>query len=261
MSEPVDNRPPPTDFERSWRVRFEEFARNNDADAGIAGWSETGLATRLGRFAELFDASGAVPGSRWLDVGCGAGTYSQFLCSRDLDVVGLDYSLPALVKAQNRYDPRIRWAAADAKRLPVASGWADGLLCFGVVQALAESRSLVHELRRVVRPGGHVWLDALNGWCLPHITETLRRKARGKPLHVRYESPARMQTLLREAGFVDIRRIWLPIVPARFHRVQRLLDQRWMRGLVQTVLPLGASLSHSVLWHARVPQGRQGERP
>lgn len=251
-SRPPD--PSTPDFERGWRRRFEEFARRNEADAGIAGWTETGLATRFARFAELFDAVPRTARGRWLDVGCGAGTYSQFLASHDFDVIGLDYSFPALGKARLRYDPAIRWVAADAKRLPLPDAMADGLLCFGVVQALAESETLTRELHRVVKPGGEVWIDALNGWCLPHILEAARRRVSGKAFHVRYESPRRMEALLEAAGFVDVRRVWLPIVPARLARLQRLLDRPWMRGLVQTFTPLGAAVSHSVLWHARRPK-------
>ena len=41
-------------------------------------------------------------GSRYLDVGCGAGTYSRWLAARGLEVIGIDYSQPTLVKARDR---------------------------------------------------------------------------------------------------------------------------------------------------------------
>ena len=42
---PPDNDGP--SFESKWRERFEEFAELRDDDAGIAGWSPSGLETRF----------------------------------------------------------------------------------------------------------------------------------------------------------------------------------------------------------------------
>jgi ubiquinone/menaquinone biosynthesis C-methylase UbiE len=115
------------DFEAAWRRRFEEFAREHDSDAGIAGWSEAGLQARLRGFLRSWrpDAPGAV----WLDAGCGAGTYARAMASAGQQVVGLDYSLPSLLKARRRsQDGSILWLAADVTRLPLASSSLDGAI-------------------------------------------------------------------------------------------------------------------------------------
>ena len=64
-------------FETAWRSRFEEFASIRDDDAGIAGWSPAGLDARMRRFTGLWRPSRE--GLRWLDAGCGAGTYTRYL--------------------------------------------------------------------------------------------------------------------------------------------------------------------------------------
>src|SRR5688572_17722623 len=87
-------------FERAWRKRFEGFAERNDDEAGIAGWTNSGLQTRLRRFAALWRVP--TPGQRWLDAGCGAGTYTRLLEEHGLEVVGVDYSLTSLRKARAR---------------------------------------------------------------------------------------------------------------------------------------------------------------
>src|SRR6266446_2035492 len=113
-----------TRFEEEWRERFEEFATLREDDAGIAGWSLSGLETRFRFFRRLWH--GAAPGSSYLDVGCGAGTYTRWLAEQGLQVIGLDYSQPTLKKARQRISPEIPLCAGDATRLPFADASFDG---------------------------------------------------------------------------------------------------------------------------------------
>src|SRR6185312_7623388 len=64
-------------FEHSWRKRFGEFAELSDDDAGIAGWSESGLDARFRRFRRLWGER-TISGC-WIDAGCGAATYSCYI--------------------------------------------------------------------------------------------------------------------------------------------------------------------------------------
>ncbi len=74
-------------FEKKWKERFENFAINAHDDAGIAGWSPTGLDTRLRQFIDIWENS-ILEKNTWLDAGCGAGTYSRFMTSQGSDVIG-----------------------------------------------------------------------------------------------------------------------------------------------------------------------------
>lgn len=47
----------PRSFEKLWRKRFESFATNAEDDAGIAGWSPTGLDARLRKFKEIWNSN------------------------------------------------------------------------------------------------------------------------------------------------------------------------------------------------------------
>ena len=232
-------------FEQVWKRRFWTYARARDDDAGIAGWSPTGLAARFRFFQDRW--SGARPGGLWLDVGCAAGTYSRFLAREGQEVVGLDYSLPSLTKAQSRSPETIRWLAADAQRLPVAAGRVDGILCFGVTQALERSGVAVGEMGRVLAPGGELWIDGLNGWCLPHLSERFLRWLQGRPPHVRYESPYYLKRVVRDTGFDQVRLLWLPILPGRLQALQPLIESRPVAGMLRWVPGLGALLSHSMV--------------
>ena len=238
-------------FERAWRKRFEGFAAHSDDEAGIAGWSRSGLEARVRRFQALWQAP--APGQRWLDAGCGAGTYMRLLERDGLEVIGVDYSLLTLCKARARDARPRRYAVADIRRLPFTPGSFDGLLCFGVLQVMTDSTSVIEELCRQVRPGGELWLDALNRRCLVHSLDLVRRRLAGKPLHLRYEVPAALCRALRRAGMAEVSVHWMPILPARLQRWQRVLETRACLAALRHVPLAGLFGSHAFLVHARKP--------
>lgn len=247
----MTSRPP--DFERSWKKRFERFAEAHDDDAHIAGWSDSGLAARMKCFERAWrhapEASG--PGSRWLDAGCGAGTYSRLLASGGRRVTACDYSIPSVRKAKERSSEGVAWLAADVTRLPFADASFDGALCFGVMQALSSPHNALRELRRVLVPGGVLWVDALNARCVTTAWSEARRRERGAPAHLRYDEPAEFTSALRGSGFESIRVHWAPIVPGRLRMLQPLVSTPVVTTLLSAVPPVAVGLSHSMLLRAQ----------
>ena len=232
-------------FEKRWQSRFAEFAKLREDDAGIAGWSSWGLQTRLRFFTTRW--GGATPGALYLDAGCGAGTYSRWLADSGLQVIGVDYSYPSLSKARQRDAVSVSYCAADASRLPFADHSIDGVLCFGVLQAVWNSKPFVTELARVLKPGGELWIDALNAQGVRAAWDITTRRMRGKPMHLRYESPRELVTTLREAGFDEISRHWLPIMPAGLRKLQAVFESKPVVTLLHAMPLLGAVMSHSVV--------------
>ena len=173
------------DFERKWRQRFERFGQTHNDDAPISGWSPGGLAARFRHFRQCWKTS--VSGD-WLDAGCGPGTYTRYLFENGQRVIGVDYSLPSLKKARDRSPGNIHWIVADVQHLPMGKACFDGVLCFGVMQALAQPDGAIAELAAMVRPGGWLWIDAINDWCLLSRWQRWRNPRPAHPL--RYDSPA-----------------------------------------------------------------------
>lgn len=239
-------------FEHQWRSRFEKFATAHQDDAGIAGWSPTGLAARVRRFGGLWrrDATG----TRWLDAGCGAGTYIRLLQERGAVAYGLDYSAVSVDKARDRCERAAGWLVGDATALPVRRACLDGALCFGVTQALSSSKQVVVELAQAVRPHGEVWIDGLNSWCVPHVVERAERRLRRRPTHVRYESPYRLRRIMQAAGLENVRIHWLPILPGRLQRYQKLVESRFVQNLLRFIPVIGALFSHSMIVSGTVPE-------
>ena len=241
------------DFERSWRKRFERFAEAYDDDASIAGWSDSGLAARMKCFVRAWSRSpeSLAQAGRWLDAGSGAGTYTRFLASQGRRVTAMDYSIPTVRKARQRGGEQVAWVAADVTHLPFADGTFDGALCFGVMQALASPHDALREIRRVLVPGGVLWVDALNARCVAAAYSEARRRRRGLPAHLRYDEPEDFSAALRGSGFGSIQAHWAPIVPSRLHVLQPVVDAPIVTAMLNTIPPLAASLSHSMLLRAQ----------
>jgi ubiquinone/menaquinone biosynthesis C-methylase UbiE len=239
---------PGPEFEREWRERFTEFANLRDDDAGIAGWSSTGLETRFRFFRQQWRAP--APGSIYLDIGCGAGTYSRWLAQQALRVVGIDYSLPTLHKATARSGAGISFCVADATRLPVADASVDGALCLGVLQALRDSESIVAELARVIRDGGTLWIDALNYHGIAGWWDRTKRRLRSKSMHLRYESVTSLGETLLRAGFANREVRWLPLMPSQLQMLQPLFDSSSVRSILSRMPPIASTASHSFLIRA-----------
>jgi SAM-dependent methyltransferase len=236
-------------FERAWRERFQEFAQAGSDDASIAGWSQSGLAARFRRFRRLWGERKA--GGCWLDAGCGAATYARYLASRGAHVVGADYSFESVVKGRERGDEGIDFVVADVRRLPLRQHSIAGALCFGVTQALSNSGDVINELRRCVAPGGEIWLDGLNRYCLPNAIRSWRRRIQRKPVHLRYEGPGALKRALKKAGFVNVRLHWMPIMPKALGVLQRWFESAPAEFALKRLTPLSYLVSHAFILTAR----------
>ncbi|HWW21756.1 MAG TPA: class I SAM-dependent methyltransferase [Steroidobacteraceae bacterium] len=90
-------------------------------------------------------------GRRVIDAGCGSGRYSLHARQRGATVFGVDASLEMLQVAAG-HDLRV--AVGSLTHLPIASGWADLVLCgltLGHIPALPQA---LMELGRVLRDAG-----------------------------------------------------------------------------------------------------------
>ncbi|MEO5740076.1 MAG: class I SAM-dependent methyltransferase [Vicinamibacterales bacterium] len=233
------------EFQSRWRVAFERRGALLDDDAGIAGWTSTGLATRLRGFLRVWRSR--EHRGLWLDIGCGAGTYTRILASEGLWMVGMDYSLPSLNKARARGGANIDWIAGDVTALPIADRTFDGILCFGVLQALSASRPALRSMGRVLKPGGELWLDALNARCIPSRARIRRDSRAGRHAHLRYDRVEDLKTAMRETGFDNVVVHWLPIMPAGLQWLQPLFEPEAARWLLRRVPVAAEAMSHSIL--------------
>lgn len=90
--------------------------------------------------------------ARVLDLGCGHGFELARMSNQGLQPVGLDLSLGMLRLARRRAGDRL--VQGDAIRLPFSTATLDGVWSLHALLHVADLRGAVHEVGRVLRPGG-----------------------------------------------------------------------------------------------------------
>jgi hypothetical protein len=103
----------------------------------------------------------------------------------------------------------------------------------------------IQELGRTLRPGGELWVDALNAECLPTRLNQSRERASGRSAHLRYDTPHELVRVFGEAGFSDLRVHWVPIRPARMRKLRGTVGMGWIRAILAAAPPLGSAFSHA----------------
>jgi demethylmenaquinone methyltransferase/2-methoxy-6-polyprenyl-1,4-benzoquinol methylase len=173
--------------------------------------------------AALVQHLGDLQGRTMLDSCCGTGDLAFALERGGARVLGVDFTPEMLGRARAKGAGfRARFVAGDALRLPLRSGAVDGAaIAFGI-RNVAERRSGLAELRRVVRPGGVVVIlefslpsGRILGWLYrQYFTRVLPRLGgwiSGDPAAYRYlpdtvlawPSPSELQSEMQALGLAD----------------------------------------------------------
>ena len=134
---------------------------------------------RLRAAVAMVDTLRLPPQSRVLDVGCGAGYASVALATRELIVHALD-PVPAMVEAtrdrvlEAGVEPQVSVRLGDVHALPFSDHSFALVLALGVLPWLPEIGQPLHEMARVVQPGGHLIVSVDAQWQLRHVLDPLR---------------------------------------------------------------------------------------
>jgi SAM-dependent methyltransferase len=121
------------------------------------------------------------PESRILDFGCGYGRCLGELFNEGWrNLIGFDFS-PAMIAAARERFPEITFQEVQSATTPLPNASVDGALLFSVLTCVPTDegqRAIVGELRRVLRPGGLLYISDL--W-LQSDERNLIRYARDEP--------------------------------------------------------------------------------
>lgn len=109
-----------------------------------------------------------------LDAGCGRGTLARML-NRNFHYTGIDISQKALQQASRVYH-QTECVDINAQPMPFADNSFDLVTALDIIEHVFDPRYLLHEIYRVLKPGGEVILTTPNILCQGHINRMLRER-------------------------------------------------------------------------------------
>jgi demethylmenaquinone methyltransferase/2-methoxy-6-polyprenyl-1,4-benzoquinol methylase len=178
--------------------------------------------------ARLVALAGVGPGMRALDLACGTGDLALLAAARGADVVGLDVTprMIELARVKPAAGPPVRWLVGDMTSLPLPPERFDVVTTGYGLRNVPDLPRALAEIHRVLAPGGALcsldfdrpeaaWLRAVYlgyltvvgsglGYLLHRDPDTYRYI----PASIRRYPGARgVATLMRDAGFADVRHV------------------------------------------------------
>ncbi|ARU02286.1 bifunctional 2-polyprenyl-6-hydroxyphenol methylase/3-demethylubiquinol 3-O-methyltransferase UbiG [Yoonia vestfoldensis] len=200
---------------------------------------------RLKHFDRLIDWQG----KQVLDLGCAGGFMAEALARRGAQVTGIDPAAEAIAAARQHATAEgldIAYDVGLGEALPYDPAGFDAVVCVDVLEHVTDLQKVMHEVARVLRPGGLFLFDTINRNPLARLAtitmaeDILRLLPRGTHDPALFIKPAELRKAMETAG----------LVPARFtglgpRGVNRRLD------LTFGPLPLTAIL---YMGHASKPE-------
>jgi 2-polyprenyl-6-hydroxyphenyl methylase/3-demethylubiquinone-9 3-methyltransferase len=136
---------------------------------------------------EALQRAGVEPGSRILDVACGAGLVASPVAEAGYSVTGIDLAAGAIEAARARVDGRsLEFHVGDAYATGERDASFDAVLLMDMLEHVDRPAEVIREAARVVRPGGPVIFHTFNrtplAWAL--AIHGMKVIARDTPPHV-----------------------------------------------------------------------------
>jgi len=122
--------------------------------------SATGIDQSGARFFGQTGWPQRMEGETVLEIGSGAGRFTEQALSTGATVVAVDYSDAVDINYGNhRMNPNVLVVQADLYKLPVRRSQFNRMFCFGVLQHTPDPKRAFTALTTLVRPGGHIVVD------------------------------------------------------------------------------------------------------
>ena len=176
-----------------WPERYDEWFR-----------TPIGLLVKRYESALLLDLLQPRPGEAILDVGCGTGIFTLDVLEVGPKVVGLEISLPMLMRArQKTADNSFHPITGNMLSLPFADGVFDKTVSMTALEFVANAQDAVRELFRVTRTGGTIVVTTLNSLS-PWAVRRKQKAEKGHQLFKKmiFRSPDEMLAMAPVDGVI-----------------------------------------------------------
>lgn len=152
---------------------FQELAAKYDA------WFQTPHGQYVYRYERemILDLAEVQKNMYVADVGCGTGIYTNEFCAAGARVVGIDISpeMLAIAAEKNKaWGNRVSFVTADAAALPFPDNAFDMVVSITAMEFFEEPRLCLHEMYRILRPGGRMIVATLGNLSLWSIERRIK---------------------------------------------------------------------------------------
>jgi len=194
--------------------------------AGAVQWAGSGGACFDPLYRGSLERARLGEGDVLVDLGTGRGELVGVAVEMGAaSAIGFEYSSDAVALARSTLEQRsvggrATVLAADIRALPLPAACADLVTMLDVVEHLApaELNDALIEARRILRPGGRVFVHTMPNRLIYDVTYRLQRLGRPsrrrwpkdprvdleRAMHVNEQSPASLRRTLRRAGFTGV---------------------------------------------------------
>jgi ubiquinone/menaquinone biosynthesis C-methylase UbiE len=131
----------------------------------------------------FFEMLPDVLGLSGIDIGCGEGHNTRLLAARGARVTAVDFVSEFVQAAASEHPGGIRYAVADALRLPFADGYFDFATAFMSLMDVAGPEGALPEIARVLRPGGFLQFSIVHP-CFAPLQRRVVKDSSGKAVAI-----------------------------------------------------------------------------
>lgn len=181
-----------------------------------------------------------------LDAACGTGRHARHLVALGHEVLGVDLT-PEMLERAASHVPQARFLEGDLCAIPAADKSFDLVVCGLALSHLADLRRGVHELARVLKPGGRLVVSVLHpllahlGWQAPFTDADGRRSFIREHVHKHADYLAAFRT-----AHLEVLDCVEPELTADHVRAKRRVFERIPEATLQAYVGLPGAL----IWFA-----------
>lgn len=114
-----------------------------------------------------------------LEAGCGFGHWVFWMAKHNFQVTGVDIAEKTIetakLYAKNKKISNCKFVVADIRKLPLEDNSFDMIFSFGVIEHFKNPKPLMLELKRVLKPGGKIFLSVPNIYSMHSLTRPMAK--------------------------------------------------------------------------------------
>ena len=169
-----------------------------------------------------------------LEVAIGTGRIAIELALRGANVVGIDISQAMLNQTKSKIQAlgiyqKVKLVAGNAYTLPFAKGSFDKCVCINALNHIPNTRRVIQEISRVLKPGGILVINFTNLWSLYFpigLIVNLRNRSWRNKVYTHWHTTSQIRRICKEANLEICEIQGMFYLPQRLPKILTLLFKK-----------------------------------